>query len=49
MRGKDIQDEAGEVGKGHITQGPAGYKEDTGFYSWWGGKPLQGSKERSDW
>lgn len=31
MRGKDTQDEAGEVGKDHDTQGLAGYKEGMDF------------------
>lgn len=45
MKGRDTQDEAGELGNGHV---PRGHKEETGFYPQQDGKPLEGLKERSD-
>lgn len=48
QRGRDTQNEAGEAGKSHISQGLAGLEEETGFYSWLIGKPLQGPKEGGD-
>ena len=47
MRGRDIQDEAREVGKGHIMWDLKGLEE-ARFLSPLIGKPLQGLRERGD-